>query len=432
MSATRVVLASAGVLALTISLPPLVQASPTPAPTELAPPPAPAQLVSATNAMLQPGDVTGVLTKGSPSVTLGNTLRTGFNSPPGGQDPLPVCAYGVQYSTVAIPATGAVGFNSAFGTVNQDVYEYRNAAAARRAWISLSEDTRANCSGTFSRGATTTTLSTKNVPGLPDGPAGLGVLSNGKNAQYSVLHLAGDSIQMITYAIDDGPVGAGVTAATNALAANLAARWVGRGALPVTQDAQLTKAESAMLSAAEIPADLPVTAPAQGGWSGFSSYIPGTAPIICNARYEIPAATAAFTVSLGGNGGPLSLPGSLYQQVYSYPSQAEAQQAWAALRAGVRTCNQKTPAPLSATESVTRETSGTSALTFGGIPEVWSRSLDSNPPDWSMKSYTIHLLVGDSIQMLTYSTGNSRGGNVPLDQAAVNALAENLATRWAR
>lgn len=427
-NARRGVITSVGALALTFTLTPLAQA----APPSLAPPPTPAELVSATNAMLQPGDVTGVLTTGSPSVTLGNTLRTGFNSPPGGQDPLPVCAYGAQYSTVAIPATVAVGFNSAFGTVNQDVYEYRSAAAARRAWTSLSEETRTNCSGTFTRGDTSTTLSTKKVAGLPGGPAGLAVLSNGKNVQYSVLHLAGDSIQMVTYAIDDGPVDAGVTAATNTLAANLAARWVARAALPVTQAPQLTEAESAMLSAADIPADLPVTAPARGGWSGFSSYLPGTAPIICNARYEIPKAAAAFTVSFGGNGGPLSLPGSLYQQVYSYPTQAAAQQAWTALRAGVRTCNQKSPPPLSATASVTRQASGTSALTVGGVPGVWSRSLDSNPPDWSMKSYTIHLLVGDTIQMLTYSTGNSRGGNVPLDQAAVNSLAKDLAERWAR
>jgi len=422
----RGIIAGVGVLALTIA--PGVQAAVTP----VAPPPTSSALVSATNAMLRGSDVTGPLAKGSSGMSMADTLRTGYNAPPGGQDPMPVCAYGAQYTTVGIPLTLAVGFNAGFGAMSQDVYQYASDADAQRAWTTVTSQARSKCVGTFTRGSTTVTLSTTDVAGLPGGPAGLGVLTNGKNAQYSVLHLVGDSIQMLTYAINDGPIAGDVAPAASTLAASLASRWLARATLPTTQDAALTKAESSMLSAADIPANLPVTTPAQGGWSGFTSYLPGTAPIICNARYDIPEAAAAFSVSFGGNGGPLSLPGSLYQQVYSYPTQAAAQQAWTSLRAGVRTCHQKNPAPLSATESVTRQQSGTSALTFGGVPGVWSRSLDSNPPDWSMKSYTIHLLVGNTIQMLTYSTGNSRGGNVPLDQAAVNTLAENLASRWAR
>lgn len=428
MTPIRALLGSACVAALSLGLMTPAGAAPQP----VAVPPSPGALTSATNAMLQPGDVTGALAQGKPAMSDAGGLRTGFNAPPGGQDPLPVCAYGTQYSTVAIPGDLAVGFTAQSGTVNQDVYQYASAADARRTWESLSAQTRSRCSGTFTRGKTITTVTTSEVAGLPGEPAGLGVLSNGKEAQYSVLHLAGDSIQMLSYLIDDGPVAANLPAAANTLAAALATRWIGRAALPVTQDPLVTRAESAMVTAADLPAVLPVTSPAQGGWSSFTSYRPGYSPIICNARYDIPKASASFGASLGGDGGPLSIPGSIYQQIYVYPNAAAAQDAWTALTAGVRTCNDSGTTPISATESVDRSRSGTSAFTFNGVPGVWSRSLSTNPPDWSTKSYTIHLLVGDSIQMLTYSAGKRSVGNMPLDQKAVNVLAESLAMRWSR
>ena len=151
-----------------------------------------------------------------------------------------------------------------------------------------------------------------------------------------------------------------------------------------------------------------------------------------HARVDIPAGTASLTSSYGGSGGPLAIPGTIYQQVYVYPSTAAAREAWSKLTAGVRTCNDKQPVPLTSTEPVNRSESGISTLTVGGVPGVWSRNLSTSPPEFTTKSYTIHLLVGEAIQLLTYSTGRNGVGNVPLDQAAVNALAESLAIRWAR
>lgn len=413
----------------------------------VAPPPTPAELVAGTNAMLQPGDVTGALAQGTATMSMPGTFRTGFNAPPGGQDPLPVCVVGNPYSTVSIPTTLAVGFSANVGTVSQDLYQYPSAAAAQRVWNTLSDTVRSQCTGTVTLGKTTTTLTTSDVPGLPGAPGGLGVLTNGSNAQYSVLHLAGDSVQMVTYAIGDGPVASGVTQAANSLAATLATRWITRSELASTQSAVLAKAESTMLTLTDVPASLPVTEPRQGGWSGFSAYLPGNEPMICNARAQIPAASSSFSSALGGDGGPLSTPGSLVQYLDVYSTPADAQSAWTALTAGVRTCNQRNIPAISRSESIDRRASGTSPMTFNGVPGVWSRSFSTNVTlgtcpgtggttapcaSWSSKSYTIHLLVGSSIQTLTYGTTRDGVGNVPLDQVAVNNLAEDLAQRWSR
>ena len=413
----------------------------------VAAPPSPAELVAATNALLQPGDVTGPLTGGTAVLSMSGTVRTGFNAPPGGQDPLPVCVYGNSYSTVSIPGTLAVGFTASTGTMNQDVYQYPSAAAAQRVWNSLSDNVRSRCTGSVTLGKSTETLSTSNVGGLPGAPSGIGVLTDGANAQYSVLHLAGDSIQMLTYAIGDGPIAPGVAQAADALAATLAARWITRSARAVTQNPTLTQAESSMVTLADVPASLPVTEPQQGGWSSFTSYLPGIEPMICNTRVDIPSAAASFSAILGGDGGPLSTPGALVQNMDVYPDASSAQKAWAALSAGVRTCTQRSVPRLSQETSIDRRASGTSTLAIDGVPGVWSRTFSTNVtsgtcsdargvpgpcPSWSSKTYTIHLLVGSAIQSVSYATTRDGVRDVPLDQAAVNTLAEDLAQRWIR
>lgn len=441
MRHNRLALVVAGIAAVMLAEP--VRAAEPP----VAPPPTPVELVAGTNAMLQPGDVNGALAQGTALMSMPGTFRAGFNAPPGGQDPLPVCVLGNPYSTVSIPTKLAVGFSANFGTVSQDLYQYPSAAAAQRVWNSLSDTVRSRCTGTVTLGKISTTLTTSDVPGLPGAPGGLGVLTNGSNAQYSVLHLAGDSVQMVTYAISDGPVASGVTQAANSLAATLATRWITRGSLASTQNAGMTQAESTMLTLADVPASLPITEPRQGGWSGFSAYLPGNQPLICDARAQIPAASSSFSSTLGGDGGPLSTPGSLVQYLDVYPTAAAAQTAWTALTTAVRTCNQRTIPAVSQSESIDRRASGTSAMTYGGVPGVWSRSFATNVtsgtcaspggapapcPSWSSKAYTIHLLVGSTIQTLTYGTTRDGIGNIPLDQAAVNTLAEDLAQRWSR
>ena len=82
-------------------------------------------------------------------------------------------------------------------------------------------------------------------------------------------------------------------------------------------------------------------------------------------------------------------------------------------------------------KSVERSTSGESALSFDGVPGVWSRYLTIEAQqNASEKDYTLFLLVGNSIQSLEYITGRVGAGQVKLDQLPVNQLAESLAKRW--
>ena len=82
-------------------------------------------------------------------------------------------------------------------------------------------------------------------------------------------------------------------------------------------------------------------------------------------------------------------------------------------------CTEGGSGPLSQTKPESRQTSGTSALTFQGTPGVWSRELDTYPDTgtctndagrkvacegFTAKDYMISLLVGNAIQTVTYYT----------------------------
>ena len=414
----------------------------------LASPPDSSSLVAATNSMLQPADVTGALTKGtSSSAGSINWFTTGYNIPPGGQDPMPLCVYGTGYAALFVPTDMAIGYSARYGTTNQDVYQYPSAAAASAAWQKLASGIESKCKGTFTEQGTTSRITWAAVPGAGDGSSGYAVSSTGANSQYSVTHLVGDAIQVLTYGVTEKTLPSGAPVATRALAASLAERWANQANASDTQSVMLTKAQTDMLSPADVPEALPITSPADGGWSGFSSYQPGTSPMTCNNRAKLPSADGMYSANFGGDGGPLSQPGAIVQYVYDYGTETSAQAAWTKLSNAVRACNQETVEPISQTESVNRQSSGSSELAFDGVAGVWSRNLYTNPntpgsyctdssgkkvdcDTWSTKGYSIYLLVDSTIQSVSYSVTRDGVGNLPLDQLAVNGLAEKLAMRW--
>ena len=221
-------------------------------------------------------------------------------------------------------------------------------------------------------------------------------------------------------------------------------RLAGASALPLTQDPLLTTAQRAMITPADAPASLPYTLPAKGGWSTFQSYEPGNGPWVCGGS-TLPAGTASFESGFGGQGGITAEPGAWDQRVEVYATAAAARKAWRKLTAAVLDCTEGGSGPLSQTKQQSRRSSGTSALTFQGTPGVWSRELDTYPDTgtctndagrkvacegFTAKDYMISLLVGNAIQTVTYYKTVDGIRDMPLDQAAVNAVAEQLAQRW--
>lgn len=403
----------------------------------VAQPPGPVAQVQATNVLLRPADLTGALAIGGVTAP----FETGFRIPPGGQDPLPVCVSGPQYTTVQVPAKDAIGYTASSGYVWQSAYQYASAAAAQRAWSQVSADISKSCRSAWHQGSQKVTNTSVRLPSAASSQQGWAVGSTGTQHLYSALQLADDAIVMVSFVPDNAmmtspakapSITASVKSEINALAGVLSQRWLQRSSAPLTQDPAITRAQTALLRPADLPATLPVTTPQRGGWSDVTADLPGYSPMTCNYRASIPKGTATYTASYGGDGGALlGEPGVAVQFVTTYASTALAQAAWARVRAAVLACNSPNPMTSASMQSANRDASGVSALTFGGVPGVWSRSLtietDIRLVD---KSYSIHLLVGSAIQTVTYVTGRRGGGSVRLDQVAVNGLAQSLATRW--
>jgi hypothetical protein len=392
----------------------------------VAPPPPPAELTTATNAMLG-FDLPAALAPAADS-----DVQIGYINPPGGQDPLPVCVYGPRNRTVSVPSTLAIGYGATNGYVGQSVYEYPSRAAADRAWKTLDAAIGAHCSGTWTDDNGTWTVSRTALPA--SGAAGRG-WSATTTSPGSVIHVAvapvGDAIQVVSYVRQSTPLGARVPAAIASLSGRLADRWAARATLPNTQGPLLTGATQSMLTEADVPAALPVTAPADGGWSSFDGTTPGNGPWSCAPTAKVPAGSWSFLTSLGGTGDILSEPGSLLQAVEVYQSDDAATAAWAKLRRTVLACADSSGGTLASGNSISRTTTGESALVVDGTAGVWSRQFSTEPSiPLSAKTYSIHLLSGNAIQTVTYYTTVMELQQIPLDQLAVNTLAEQLLQRW--
>jgi hypothetical protein len=438
VSTARGVTTLAAVLAATMALATPSGAAPS---DPVLPPPSADAFVSTTNAMMRPGDVpASLLPEGAWSV--------GYQSPPGGQDPFPVCVYG-RNAAVTLPLANAIAYQSGANGFSQIVYDYSSAAKAQAAWAKVSRQVSAKCTGQYTLDDSTTTLTSGRLPAAAGSPAGWWIRSNssGRDAYgtYLAVRPVGDAIQMVYLYDNEGNATKAQESSINALSRTLAVRLAAAAALPLTQDALLTTAQRAMITPADVPASLPYTLPADGGWSTFQSYEPGSGPWVCGAG-NLPKGTASFESGFGGQGGITAEPGAWDQRVEVYATVDAARKAWRKLAAAVLDCTAGGSGPLSQTKQESRQASGTSALTFQGTPGVWSRELDTYPETgtctndagksvacegFTAKNYMISLLVGNAIQTVTYYTSVDGITDMPLDQAAVNAVAEQLAQRWA-
>jgi len=396
----------------------------------VAPPPPAQELVAATNAMLQPLDLAAPV-----AATRGDYDSTGFLNPPGGDDPMPVCSYSSR-RRLAVPAAGAVGYSARSGPVVQNVYTYADGEAASRVWSRLSAKIADRCRGTWrDRQGDVTTLTRKQAAPVGQDGNGWAIASTGNGlSSYSVANLIGDSIQLITYQRQADTLRKGAPAAVEALALALGNRWRDRATLPLTQPALVTQAENAMLAPTDVPPALPVTSPQDGGGSSFQAFAPGLGPMTCWASARPPRGTHAFSSFLGATDSNNAGTGVLSQDVESYATEEAAENAWTALRTVVLRCGKQPPTPPAARPPLSRPSSGVSSQQFNGVPGVWSASFDTWNVDepFASNQYTLHLLVGATIQSVSYVTSHPGLKRVPLDQAAVNALAEQLALRWQR
>lgn len=394
----------------------------------VAPAPTPEQIAVATNAML------GFDLPAAIDNATGNDARfsTGYTNPPGGQDPLPVCVYGAGYQRVAVPDSRAVGYMARNGFVGQSVYEYPSAAAARRAWSSLDRAIVAHCRGSWTADGDRVTITRSRMAATASAGAGWLVTTTGMGSVTAVaVTPVGDAIQVVSYVRQAATLNARVPATLATLSARLADRWVGRNALPSTQGALLAGAALAALTPADVPAALPVTSPADGGWSSYTASEPGDGPYTCAPVLSLPAGSWSVISDLGGTGDVVAEPGTLMQDVEVYPSNDAARAAWTAVRRAVLRCNDPSSDPWAANGTGTRTVSGVSTLVVDGVPGVWSREFTVyRDIPLSGKVYSIALLSGNVIQTVRYYTTVDRVAQIPLDQAAVNELAVTLLDRW--
>ncbi len=416
---------------------------PASAETRYASPPASTDLSAATNALMRPADLTGVLAGGTASK---DAYRVGYSNPPGGQDPLPVCVSGPRYAPLPIPGDSAIGYAATNGTVTQDVYRYASAGIAQRVWSGLNDKIPATCRGSFQDDDGRSTLSSTQLPGVSGGPQGWGVSDvTPYSAQYSVVYLLGDAIQMVSYTERRSSLPRGTVAAIGQLATSLAGRWIGRASAPMTQDATLTKAQTVMLTPADVPSALPVLTPAKGGWSDFTSYEPEVYLFGCFGVLEKLPAKASYAAGFGGSGDVFPGVGALGQKIYDFGSADAARKGWTRLTRAMAGCSENADVAIPASGDFSRQVHGISPLSFNGVPGLWSRQLERMDQSQSqctnasgpttcdsvtVKSYTVYLLVGDTIQSVGYSTGVTGLHQIKLDQLSVNVLAEELANRW--
>lgn len=396
---------------------------------DLAPAPTRDQLVAATNAMLQPADVPAPLVG-----TAGPFDTTGYAIPAYGDDPLSICQLRRMEDEVLLPRDDAVGYQARSGMVLQAVNDYTSVSEAQAAWTALSARIDRKCRGSWADDGQRSRVTATRVDGLAGEPQAWIVTSlrNGAVVQRSSVQRIGSSIQHVAATPGLDRLAASDAPAVDGLATTLAQRWQSRAELPLTQPTQITLAERVMVTPADLPANLPVTSGGSEG-PGFDAVAPGLGPDSCNAPARIPAGDRAYSVYYGGDDWINAGEGLIIQQVEAYPDAAAASAAWAALTRAVLKCDDFPLTPASAQPPLTKISSGTSSLIYDGTPAVWSRQWDRVDMDdsrFSTKTYTVHLLVGDAIQQVRYSTSRPGIRQVPLDQVAVNELAVTLADRW--
>ena len=403
-------------------------------PPPTAPVPSATEVVQATNAMMNVTYDRALLTGPLASAA----FQTGYMIPPGGQDPYPVCDHGAGYNPIRIPDRLAVGYQASNGNVTQVEYVYPSAAAGEAAWVALSARIEQMCQGDWSDGDGYKKVTRKKVSAQGAAGAGWAVTTvMDLSTMHVVVRPVDGGIQSIVYYTQRDTTGSStmkssVPAAVNELSIRLADRWARRSTLPIESERMASWAVPAMLQPADVPAVLPVTTSADGGWANVNVSAPGSSVMTCGR--DAFAGSWSFTSSLGGWGDVSAEPGALWQEVAMYQTSDAAQGAWREVRRAVLGCNETNPAGISAKRDINRTLSGTSELAYDGVPAVWFRTLSTSmsgtPDAFTTKAYRVYLLVDNTIQSLSYYESQQGLRQIPLDQLAVNTLAEQLADRW--
>jgi hypothetical protein len=242
------------------------------------------------------------------------------------------------------------------------------------------------------------------------------------------------------YQGESNPVTDGRTTTLRNLAFTLAERWQDRESLPITQSPLITHAARTMLQPDDISAATPIRQPSNGGDSYFSASHSSEGIWPCNVTgaggntqsqaannevRDLPQPNQEFDSRLGLGDADETNPGDMTQQILVYKSPAVANQVWSQLTKALAKCNLTDTSDY----GVDKQRTGASALVFNGVPGLGSR-YSFNSKSSSTSTYDLYLLMGNSVQVVTYTRSVSGDHPVSIDQVAVNQTAESLALRW--
>lgn len=396
--------------------------------TAYADPPSTEVLTQTTNAMLQPADVPAALGGGQ-------DLSTGYNIPPGGQDPMPLC-YGKGNMRLIPSLTNAIGYSNKSGQVTEEVYVYPSIAAAQDAWNQLDSAIASKCSFTASSGSTKITSSQGSWSNADQAGRWVNVNNTQKDnpSMYSVVGPVDNAIVITRFQGKNGlkATTADQRSAVDALAGVLIPRYADRESLASVQPALVTNAQNAMLRPGDAPAELPLLQPSAGAWSNFDAQLPSDKPFnTCDPNTPlVPSGTGEFNVGFGGGGDVFMQTGMLYQRAFTYASAEAAEAAWTVLAKNVKRCT-NSYGTLFSDGGNYRTTNG--STTIAGAPALWVRSIDSQKWDkdgFVNKSYMVYTMNGDVIVGVQYGKSKYGMKNFPIDEAAVRSLAATAAAQW--
>ena len=398
-------------------------------PNAQAPAPSPETLRETTTAMLQPDDMPARL--GGPGAQ-----NVGFNIPPGGQDPYPICQGNVRREVLP-DLTMAIGYFSTVGQVTQSVYTYPSASAAQSSWQRLQREVARGCD--YTRNVDSSLIRVTN--GRTAAISGVWTLTSttGSNAsgEYTQVTVVDDSVVALRFNANSAPTTAAQRQAVGALMQSLVSRYAERAEPAGTQSTSLSIAEVAMLTPADMPSSLPTRSPEDGAWSSFTANLPGQAAFNqCNAQKDLmPAGTGSYSATFGDDGGPVLTDGFAWQQAFTFDDNDAADSAWSTLSTRLRDCNERYGKLYSPTKPARQGKVGVSAVTVDGTQGLYYRYFETQGSDekdfrWSTRTYQLFLKDGNVISSLTYGLSLDGIKPVALDEPAVNQLAVDLIDRF--
>lgn len=416
-------LAGAAGFSLVLLAPPALAADPQAAP------PSPEVASQTTNAMLQPGDVPAVL--GSAT-----GIDTGYDIPPGGQDPFPICYEPGEFSVLP-SLTDAIGYTSRADQVTEEIYVYPSAESAQAAWNVLDRQISRKCTFVDVKGKNRVR---SRQGALADGSGRwvrMDLTYPDSPAFYSAVGLVDNGIVILRFQGKKGltQTTADQRAATDALFAELARRYANRANLGQVQPAAVTSAQQALLQPADIPAALPIQQPANGAWANQRAKLPGEWPFNpCAPNKDLlPTGSGYSSQSLGSSGDVFVKTGLVYQQVLSYESAESAQAAWNRLNRTIKDCNE-TVGKLYAKGGNRKTVTG--SVDVNGMPGLSIRTTGTENygrgNSFVTQSYTVFTISGDTILSVNYARSMMGMKRFTINEAAVRDLTATAAGKWSQ